>query len=150
MKWDHWIGKTPQGPVVMRIKHLVHIERWGFRIDLHKFIEADDPGCFHTHPAKAFRIVLWGGYLEEICHDKAGIPYTTSWAFLHLGSMGWVKPEFCHRIASLFGSASYSLWFRWRVTHKVELVGWGWPPEAVTLRPAESLPDDEQYIELEG
>jgi hypothetical protein len=98
----------------MLIKRL--LDRWGYRVDLHKFIRADDPDCKHTHPASAIRIVLWGGYVEEL---RDGTLRT-----LQPGTIGIVRPELCHRIHRLLnGRCSYSLWLRGRKRAPVEIVG---------------------------
>ena len=68
MNWDRWVGNFTDEPVFY-IKHLVHL--FGCRIDLHKMVLPDEEDCFHTHPAWAIRIILKGGYVEEINHrDK--------------------------------------------------------------------------------
>lgn len=118
--WHRWIGNRPGGDVdtaVMFIRHLAH--RWGRRIDLHRFVRADDPGCYHTHPATAIRIVLWGGYVEEVwpsLHQELWLP----------GDVGIVTPGHCHRICRLADGPSYSLWLRGPITHDVELRGSGY------------------------
>lgn len=132
--WDRWVGKTDNGPVVMWIKHLVHIERWQFRIDLHKFVCSDDQGCYHTHPALAIRIPVWGGYWEEVLTwwrytDAGGVVWSSNKICWWPGRIGIVRPQLCHRISSLPNKVSYSLWIRFRVTHDIKLVGWGWPSD---------------------
>ena len=119
MNWDEWRGDL-KGRVVMRIKHLAS---WrGFKLDLHKFVAADAPGCRHTHPAKALRIVVWGGYVEEVESGPGKLDLRT----IRPGFIGFVRPELCHRIASLRRKVSYSLWLRWPKTHEIELRGQGW------------------------
>lgn len=118
--WDEWRGDF-DGRVVMQIKHLVS---WrGFKLDLHRFVAADAPGCRHTHPAKALRLVIWGGYVEEV-EVGQGLELRTCRP-LHASI---VQPELCHRVASLLGRVSYSLWLRWPKTHEIELRGEGWRP----------------------
>ena len=46
------------------VKHLLC--GGGGHIDVHKIIAIDDPRLFHTHPAYAIRLILWGGYYEEL------------------------------------------------------------------------------------
>lgn len=116
MKWDRTV-LSDDGVPVLYIMNLVHVR--GRRIDLHKIVKADMPDCYHTHPANAFRVVLWGGYEEELW-DWEKLTWKP-------GMIGYVAPELCHRIHRLLnGRMSYSLWFRGRVTHKVELRGLGW------------------------
>lgn len=118
MTWDEWRGDL-DGRAVMWIKTVA--ARLGCRIDLHKFVDHDSPGCFHTHPAHAVRIVLWGGYVEEL-EDGT----------LHCwrpGDMGLVPPRMSHRVLGLLDAKpAYTLWLRGRKTHVVELRGDGWPP----------------------
>jgi hypothetical protein len=115
--WDEWRGSNDGRPA-MYIKRL--FERWGYRIDLHKFVRADDEGCFHTHPATAVRIVLWGGYVEQV-ETNLGF---YKWRRCRSGFVGIVRPSHCHRISKLInGRNSYSLWLRGRVTAKIEIRG---------------------------
>jgi len=116
--WDEWRGSLDGRPT-MWIKRL--FEYKGYRVDLHKFVRADDKECFHTHPAKAIRIVLWGGYYEELESEKIKL-----WFPLMFGV---VRPELSHRVAGTVFKASYSLWIRWPKTEKVELRGAGWPAQ---------------------
>lgn len=113
--WDEWRGSLDGRPT-MHIKRLLSFK--GFRVDLHKFVKADDKECFHTHPARSLRVVLWGGYVEELESQKLKI-----WLPL---MFGLVRPELSHRIAGTIFDTSYSLWIRWPKTHEVKLRGQGW------------------------
>lgn len=116
MEWDEWIGAMDGRPT-MWVKHLLC--GFGCHIDLHKMVAKDDEACFHTHPAYAFRLVLWGGYTEQL----------DDFRFVHWfpGSFGIVRPETCHRIAHLLNArVSYSLWIRFRKCAPVRLRGEGW------------------------
>lgn len=99
----------------------------GRHVDLHKMVSRDDPECFHTHPAYAIRIILWGGYVEELeggCHRM--------W---RPGMIGLVKPTCSHRIAGLRnGRVSFSLWIRLRKRAAVHLRGAGFQKMAQTYR----------------
>ncbi len=110
--------------------------RWTAR--LHRFVKADLPRCFHTHPARAFRLILWKGYVEEVAslhygnmrlrrHDVflATVARTT---FITRGflSHGFIDPKFCHRVERLLGGSSISLWIVADKTHDIELHGEGW------------------------
>lgn len=119
MNWDFWVGGTRENPQpVLRVKHLVHI--FGCRIDLHKMTGADLLGCYHSHPAHAIRLVLWGGYREYVYGDSRQRVW---WP----GRIGWITPAFCHRVHALLnGRYSYSLWIRFRVVAPINLVGFGW------------------------
>lgn len=120
INWNEWRGDL-EGRVVMRVKHLLRCR--GRRVDLHKFIDADAPGCFHTHPAPAIRVILWGGYVEELEDGTC-----RTWK---PGMVGAVRPDLSHRVARLLDArGSYSLWIRGRKSHEVELRGSGWdqPP----------------------
>lgn len=130
--WDEWRGSLDGRPTFW-LKRLLYLPVWrkagkwhGCRVDLHKFIAADDDGCFHSHPAYAIRIVLWGGYVEEIYEDGKWGLYKTWFP----GMVGLVKPPFAHRIQGLVnGRASYSLWLRGPIVAPVKLLGDGWPVE---------------------
>lgn len=116
MIWNRWVGRLDGRPVIW-IKNLITI--YGRVIDLHKMVDTDDEGCFHTHPAYAIRIVLWGGYIEELEDGtlKTWFP----------GRFGIVEPSYSHRIAMLLNhKSSYSLWIRFRKTKSIELRGPGW------------------------
>lgn len=114
--WDEWRGHF-DGTVTMLIKRLVSFRGW--HIDLHKMVGPDMPDCFHTHPAKAWRLILWGGYVEQLA-----LGMHVEWRPL---MAGFVKPEFAHRIARLRnGRASYSLWIRAPKCAEVQLIGEGW------------------------
>ncbi|MDY0747330.1 hypothetical protein SNE35_22700 [Paucibacter sp. R3-3] len=116
MNWDQWIG-TVAGEPIMWIKHLASFRGW--RLELHKFVRADVPRCYHTHPAIAVRLILWGGYLEEVEASRF------HWWFPP--QFGLVRPELSHRIDMLAnGRVSYSLWLRGPRTHEVSLRGPGW------------------------
>lgn len=117
INWDEWRGNL-DGRVTFWSKTLLRF--LGRKWCIHKFIAADDPGCFHTHPATALRIVLWGGYVEQLDTGEMRV-----WA---PGDIGIVRPPLCHRIESLLnGRTSYSLWLRGKNVAKIELRGDGWP-----------------------
>lgn len=126
MTWDEWRGSMDGRPA-MWIKRLV--KAFGCRIDLHKFIRADDDDCFHTHPAYCVRIILWGGYVEEIwsgSENGAGFAGGGVYRTWFPGDIGLVRPEFCHRVQGLVKGPSYSLWLRGPTHHSIELRGAGW------------------------
>jgi hypothetical protein len=121
MRWDEWRGNAAGKPTFW-IKHLFN--RPWLNIRLHKMVAADAPECFHTHPAHAIRIILWGGYVEQNmvgCFTRK----TRGWV---PGMIGHVRPSHCHRIAWLLcdGVPSYSLWIRFRKCAEIELCGTGW------------------------
>lgn len=122
MNWDEWRGSFDGRPQML-IKHFV--SALGCRVDLHKFVRADDPDCFHTHPAYALRIILWGGYEEQVYVGTTALTYYRAW---RPGSIGLVKPSYCHRTSKIMnGIASYSLWLRGPKRFDVQLRGKGWP-----------------------
>lgn len=142
--WQEWRGANDGRPS-MFIRTLFSFR--GYKLDLHKFVRADDPTCFHTHPAKALRLILWGGYVEERYPDSdlAGlrllgfgareaaelIASVGKWheprrTFVKWspGWLGVVFPEDCHRIHSIRnGRSSYSLWFRWPKSAEIKIKG---------------------------
>lgn len=113
IKYDRWVGNGDGLPVFW-VKNLLRLFGWTVR--LHKFVKADAPGCFHTHPALAIRIILWGGYVEELGDGT----WKTWWP----GRIGIVRPELEHRIDRLRnGRASYSMWIRGPLIEKVTTRG---------------------------
>jgi hypothetical protein len=125
MWWHEWRG---QAEPTMWIHH-IYPKRFvrnteGRRtgklfIDVHKFAAKDDPDCFHTHPAYAIRIILWGGYVEELEDGRHRTWFP--------GMVGVITPAYSHRIAGLRnGRSSYSLWIRFRELGPVRLRGAGW------------------------
>lgn len=115
LTFDRWIGTTDGRPTLWS---RCLFERRGRRVVLHRMVATDDVDCFHTHPAKALRIVLAGGYVEqhEAGHFVAWLP----------GMFGIVRPEMSHRIARLIDGVSYSLWIRAPKSAAIELRGSGW------------------------
>ena len=129
MNWDSWRGSMDGRPVLWE-KHLFC--RWGCHIDLHKMIGLDDPDCFHTHPAYAIRIILYGGYVDAM---ESG--WLRTW---RPGMMGIVEPSLSHRVARLRnGRVSYSLWIRFRKCAKVHLRGSGWQKQEQTYRVTDTV-----------
>jgi hypothetical protein len=115
LRFDEWRG-TMDGRPTMWVRYL--IRRGNLRVDIHKIIAADDPECWHTHPALALRLILWRGYIEEMSDGSK-----RTW---RPGMIGLVRPELCHRIDGLRGGASYSIWWQWGRRQMVELHGAGW------------------------
>lgn len=125
IKWDEWRGPvdSDESQAVMHIKRLFKFR--GYRLDLHKISGPDAPECFHTHPSKAWRLIVWGGYCEEVL-DAWHRRVFKRWG---PGAAGIVTHDYCHRITHIIAGPSYSFWFRWPVTHDVQLVGTGWPDD---------------------
>lgn len=123
--WDEWQYNRDNNKPVFFIKHLINL--FGCRIDVHKMVSPDNLECYHSHPAHAIRIILWGGYTEEIV-SKNHVgghknKYEAFWPF----KFGWVTPDFTHRIEGILnGKSSYSLWIRFRKVKPINLVGRGW------------------------
>lgn len=100
--FDEWRGSLDGRPSLW-IKKLVRA--FGCVVQLHMFVRADDPGCFHTHPAYAARIIVWGGYVEELGDGRL-----RAW---RPGMIGVVPPDLEHRIDRLInGRSSWSIWLR--------------------------------------
>ena len=123
MKWDSWRG-NPNGEryrvefedATMLIKKLFHIGDW--KVKLHAMVGSDSEGCYHTHEAWSFRLVLWGGYIEEMEDGKL-----RTWFPLRFGL---ISPKLSHRVARPIFKKSYSLWIRSPKKYEVELRGSGW------------------------
>jgi hypothetical protein len=128
--WDRWIGNNDNEPIYFQ---KVLFRAFGWTLRLHKFVKADAHGCFHSHPAHAFRLILWGGYVEEVYYD-ATKPYgsTDGYAIWRPGMVGKIAPDFIHRVERLRnGHASYSLWLQGPTIASIELHGDGWPEDFV-------------------
>ncbi len=121
LDWDEWRGDLAGNPT-MFIWRLASFR--GYRLDLHRMVAPDAWDCFHSHPATAMRVVLYGGYMEEI-EAPEGQP--RKWKIVPARSVSLVRPEFSHRISSLPRGVSWSLWLRGPKTHETQLRGPGWP-----------------------
>lgn len=129
------------GRPTLFVKHLLC--GFGFHIDLHKMVAEDNPNCFHTHPAFAVRLILRGGYVEEL---ESGTLRT--W---RPGMAGVVEPSCSHRIARLLnGRSSFSLWLRLRKTAKVSLRGSGWAEMDQAFRAANTVLETKTRTALAG
>lgn len=117
LNFTEWRGNLDGRPTFWAKRLL---QAWGCRISLHRMVAADDPGCFHTHPAWAVRIVIAGGYVEEFLTGRQ--------RSCRAGLVGIVRPSLCHRIDRLMnGRVSYSLWIRGPKCARINLRGPGWP-----------------------
>ena len=113
MVWDKVTWSIEHRPV-MYSKTLLS---WrGRRIDLHKIVGEDGEGMFHSHPARAIRIILRYSYYEQLLDGTI-----KKWK---AGMIGVVNPELTHRIHRV-GEPCYTLWIRGRTTQKVRLFGYG-------------------------
>jgi len=63
MFWNK-ITVSGEGLIILKSKFLLKFGN--YRIDLHKITSPDIPLNYHSHPADAFRIILWGSYVEEL------------------------------------------------------------------------------------
>lgn len=132
--WTHRFFEVPWGP-------------WrGWKVELHKMVKPDAVGRYHTHPYKAYRRILWGGYIEQgyiqLTDGETLEPLYTR----HPGFSSWIYPDTCHRIAGLLGRASYSLWVSGLRTHEVKLKGDGWSQDFVPYSLG-SVPRDRMGVE---
>lgn len=126
--WDRWIGNLDGEPVYFQKR----LASWTWRgnlwtLRLHKFVKADNPMCFHSHPAHAYRLILWGGYVEQVMFTV--LTYKQDFRRWLPGMFGYVAPDYVHRIDRLHGKASYSLWVHGPKVASIELHGSGWPDE---------------------
>ena len=136
VKWDKWCGQNKDDPALY-VKHLLRIPYWrragkwrSMRIDLHKICLEDALGTFHSHPAWAMRIILWGEYIEEILPDIAtGQDRHDYWGFL---SFGIIAPAFSHGIRSV-RIPTYTLWIRGPVVADIKITKDG----VTTISPAD-------------
>jgi hypothetical protein len=137
--WTETRGQPGKKPALY-IKRLL---TWrGFRLDLHKIAEADSEFCFHSHPARAIRFILWNGYVEECLPSQLYYLLNSDCPSLTIRwypfQWGVVEPDFTHRLDSLPKGPSYSLWLRFPVTHHVWLRGEGWGDKQNTVSQLES------------
>jgi hypothetical protein len=113
LAWSEWRGSFDGRPSLL-IKKIVRA--FGCVVQVHKFVRADDPGCFHTHPAWAVRVILWGGYVEELGDGSRWV--------CRPGYVGIVPPQLEHRIDALLnGRSSWSLWLRGPKVARVDVRG---------------------------
>lgn len=112
MRWDRgpWSSGKYHG---ILSKYL--FQGRGRRIDLHRLMKPDGLDQFHSHPARSFRIILWGGYIEQM--------ETGQYKVWKPGMMGYIPKDLCHRIHLVFDPC-YTLWFRGKDRFKVRLVGY--------------------------
>lgn len=92
-----------------------------FSIHLHRISAADSADCYHSHPAEAFRVILWGGYAEENLTLPDWLRSVKRW---WPGMCGRVHTLTIHRIHRV--KRSWSLWFRSNVLSSIYLFGNGW------------------------
>lgn len=106
-------GRPLAARVVMFLRRLFSWRGWN--LDVHLIVAADAPGCFHDHPAVAFRLILWGGYREELQDGRVRTWFP--------GRFGIIRPAFAHRIAGPRRGPSWSLWLRGPKSSKIST--WG-------------------------
>lgn len=127
--WSEWVGSLDGRPTM----YVTPLLAWrGWRVDLHKFVGTDDPDCFHTHPAWALRLVLRGGYIEEIEGGNYNGWFT--------GAFGLVPPSLSHRVAALHPAGAITLWIRGPKVARIQLRGPGWPRDMRPAMGAEVVP----------
>lgn len=124
--WHGWRGDLNGNPTFF-YRDLFTI--FGWRVTIHKFVSNDMLECFHSHPAVAYRVVLWGGYEEEVMGDE-GVRHIED---CDVGYIGRVTPDYVHRIHSLKNQkTSVSLWIRGPKTDEIKLIGDGWKKQVDT------------------
>lgn len=117
VRFTSWRGNL-EGRATLWVRSI--LSAFGRRLDLHAIVAADDQHCFHSHPAFALRIILAGGYIEELSDGQR-----RQW---RPGMVGLIRPTDVHRIDEVTnGRVSYSLWIRGRKRARVRLIGSGWP-----------------------
>lgn len=130
--WTAWVGNFDGSDPVMLISRKFSIPWTQYVVEFHKFCARDAEGCYHTHPYNAWRIILWGGYVEEVIETFTHGDWSVSrlpgsrFHCRRVGHIGRVTHGFCHRVDRLIGNVSYSLWIHGPKTHDVHLVGDGW------------------------
>lgn len=120
--WDGWRGSGEKAVLIYK-----HVMKWGdWQIDLHKIVDADEYQCYHSHPAWAYRIILWGWYDEVVLEeDRPGTWTIRGIKRWSMGMRGWVSPDYVHNIYKV-KAPTYTLWIRGPKTHEIKLIGKGW------------------------
>lgn len=114
--WEYRWSKNESEPTIF-IRNILTIGAW--KLDWHVIVAPDALEAFHSHPGTAWRLILWGGYVEELFGEHRRL---VRWMPLKFGR---VLPSLTHRVAHVYGR-SYSLWLRGPKTHETLLVGSGW------------------------
>lgn len=130
--WHKWVSSHDDNSPTMWTHTFFRVPTryGGWKVEMHKFVQPDAEGRYHTNPYKAYRLILVGGYEDEhFLECRTGQHVITS-RKLGAGYNGWVYPSTCHRISGLLRNPTYSLWVSGPRTHEVQLKGPGWPPEA--------------------
>lgn len=134
-RWDYHVHNM-DGVPVLHVKKLFRLPWWGrdiegkwqaWQVHLHKIVRADRKECYHSHPSKAIRIILWSGYDEQTWPGNG-------WQLWEPGDMGFIHPHFVHRIDALTPvdehalvyRPSWSLWIRGPIVADIKLYGAGW------------------------
>lgn len=112
-KWDYRYSRSPLQPTIY-IRNICTFGNW--TLDWHVIVLPDADDAFHSHPGTAWRLIVWGGYVEEL----PGRFY--KWWFP--GRIGRVTPDYVHRVHHV--NRSYSLWLRGPSVVKTKLIGAGW------------------------
>ncbi|WP_425618078.1 hypothetical protein NA78x_001771 [Anatilimnocola sp. NA78] len=105
--------------------YLIRWSMWlpfGCSLKLHQIVRPDDDRCMHDHPWWFLRIILWGGYTEDVRHafelnETAWMldVYTETcvrkpWRPWAPWRIYWCPSNFAHRITKLTnGRSSWSL-----------------------------------------
>jgi hypothetical protein len=139
VNWTRYIyNLNGDGAPVFFIKELFRFR--GCAAQINCFVKADAEGCFHSHPAWAFRLILWGGYVEETG--------TGRWRTWFPGRFGIVRPDFEHRIGGLRnGRSSWSLWLRGPKVASINVRGCDEPaPSPIAPLPTSPSPIDKGEV----
>ena len=97
------------------------------KAELHRMLRADAPGCFHGHPYESRRIILRGGYVEEVADVRGDSEIVgTKMRTCAPGFIGDVGKSMYHRIDHLIDGPSISLWLTMPGRSPFQLVGSGW------------------------
>ena len=89
----------------------IYLRRWNlhlgrFSIKLHHILRNDHDRCEHDHPWNFIRIILWGGYVEEVNGKKRTCKPWRPWAPWRVYP---VSGTFKHRVDTLVKGSSWSL-----------------------------------------
>jgi len=89
-----------------------YLYRWslwlpfGLSLKVHKIVRSDNDRCEHNHPWWFIRIILYGGYAEQIKGKTYSRLPWRPWAFWRIYPC---LPSFQHKILRLFKRSNWSL-----------------------------------------
>ena len=128
---DGWRGTDEKNPT---FEYKTILENKFICVKLHRIFAPDREDCFHSHPYPSTRVVLKGGYVEEMPDRTRRI--------LTVGYQDLLQPNFAHRLDALAEDESVSLWITYKYPnqkHVTHLIGKGWGDKEFILPTSEVI-----------